>query len=148
MSGKAHDAHSHGLPPFAKNAKRVGQPAAQQFQAAFLVWGCARPICPARTFATNREVASPTSFGESSCKKCAPSTVTSCWFGQVRQNSLCAPIKNPAGSALMNSFGMRLVDIQRAYESTTSTTSLGSPSIGKSLDQASIGIRERPGILQ
>ena len=48
----------------------------------------------------------------------------------------------------MNNFGMVLVDIQRAHESTTSTTSLGSPAIGKSLDQASMGIREGPGISQ
>ena len=54
----------------------------------------------------------------------------------------------PLMSASMNNFGMVLVDIQRAYESTTSTTSLGSPAIGNSRVQASIGNREGPGILQ
>jgi hypothetical protein len=34
--------------------------------------------CPASTFATKRAAASPTSAGESSCRKCAPFTVTSC----------------------------------------------------------------------
>src|ERR1700722_7270527 len=88
------------------------------------------PMTPARTLATNRASASPTSSGASSCRKWAPLTSTVSWFGQARQNSRWAPIRKPAGSASMKSFGIGLVDSQCAYSSTIAVTSAGSPAIG------------------
>src|ERR1700690_66609 len=64
------------------------------------------PMAPARTLATNRASASLTSSGASSCRKWAPLTITVSWFGQARQNSRWAPIRKPAGSASMKSFGI------------------------------------------
>jgi hypothetical protein len=48
----------------------------------------------------------------------------------------------------MNNFGVELVDSHREYESTTSTTSVGSPATGNSLAQTSIGNRAGPGIVK
>jgi hypothetical protein len=36
--------------------------------------------------------------------KCEPATVTSVWFGHVRQNSRIAPVSIALGSAFTNSF--------------------------------------------
>ena len=41
----------------------------------------------------NRAVASPTSCGESSWRKWAPSTVTVSWLGQAQQNSRTGPMQ-------------------------------------------------------
>jgi predicted RNA-binding Zn ribbon-like protein len=71
-----------------------------------------------------------------------PLTVTVCWFGEARQNSRCAPIRKPAGSASMNSFGNELCDSHLAYASATATTSAGSPAIGNSRVQLRIGWRD------
>lgn len=53
-------------------------------------------------------MARPISAGESSCTRWLPRTVTSCWFGQRRQNSRCAPTRMEPGSALTKSLGSRL----------------------------------------
>jgi N-formylglutamate deformylase len=49
--------------------------------------------------------AAPISAGESSCRKCSPGTVTSSWFGQLRQKARFSPVRKAPGSALTNSFG-------------------------------------------
>ena len=46
----------------------------------------------------NRRAAVPTSSGDSSCRKCDPLTVTVCWLGHDRQNSLWAPMRKPVAS--------------------------------------------------
>jgi hypothetical protein len=61
----------------------------------------------AREFALSHcAIARPISSGESSCTKWLPATVTSVWFGQLRQNSRCAPVRIAPGSAFTNSFGI------------------------------------------
>ena len=53
-------------------------------------------------------MALPISSGESSWGKWLPATVTSRWFGQLRQNSRCGPTRMAPGSQLTNSFGTSL----------------------------------------
>ena len=53
-------------------------------------------------------MARPISSGESSCRKWRPRTVTSVWFGQVRQKSRRDSVRMAPGSPLMNSLGTRL----------------------------------------
>jgi hypothetical protein len=59
-------------------------------------------------------IARPISSGESSWRKWFPRTRISLWFGQLRQNSRCAPIRIAPGSASMNSFGTSLCASQSA----------------------------------
>ena len=73
-------------------------------------YGCVvHPVLPQ---ASSSATARPISRGESSCTKWVPLTVTSFWFGQLRQNSRCGPVRITPGSALTNSLGMGLVDSQ------------------------------------
>src|SRR5437016_5527715 len=58
-----------------------------------------------RTDFKNSCNALPISWGESSCRKCKPLTVTSVWFGQVRQNSSTPPLTMAPGSPTMRSLG-------------------------------------------
>src|SRR5215469_7443926 len=57
---------------------------------------------------TNSCNALPISFGESSCKKCLPLTITSVWFGQVLQNSSVRPLTMAPGSPAIRSLGILL----------------------------------------
>jgi hypothetical protein len=52
-----------------------------------------------------RAMVPPISWGESSWRKWLPFTVTSVWFGQLRQSWRCAPTRMTPGSALTKSFG-------------------------------------------
>lgn len=63
--------------------------------------------------------------------KCRPGTVTSTWFGHVRQSSRAAPVSTALGSALTNSFGTGADDSHSPLSATTCTTSAGSPLIRK-----------------
>jgi Nucleotidyl transferase AbiEii toxin, Type IV TA system len=61
-----------------------------------------------RKFRIQSPTALPIAGPESSCTKWTPGTVTSVWFAQVRQKSRDGPERTMPGSALMNSFRMRV----------------------------------------
>src|SRR5262245_18143004 len=70
------------------------------------------PNVPVWRAPTNSRDAMPISCGESSCRKWSPLTVTSRWFGQLRQKSRVRPVMMAPGLPRMRSLGVVLLEIQ------------------------------------